>query len=249
MKTISQQLIYIFAGIVILPFVPFLYWQGQRTRKKVGRLPDAAGENVGQVGEKAPVLNLLALGESTVAGVGAETHSEALAGQLAKFLSLETGKSVRWHAVGESGITARETLERLVPAVPDAQEMDLVVIGLGGNDTFKINSPNRFVSDMARLIKALREKYPQAKILLTNTPMVIDFTALPQPLKFVLWRVSRLHHEAIRKAVAPMKNVFYFEEAERVGADFFSDGVHPSPFGYALWSEAMIKFLLKRTEI
>lgn len=248
MKTNPEQVIYILGGIFVLPIVPFLYWQGQQTRKKVGRLPDAAGETVGQFGENEKTLNLLAIGESTVAGVGAENHAEGLAGQLAKYLSLETGKSVRWHVVGESGITARETLQRLVPNAPDA-EMDLVVVGLGGNDTFKVNSPNRYVRDMSNLIESLREKYPQAQILLTNTPMVIDFTALPEPLKTILWRVSRLHHGAIKRAVAPLENVFYFEEAERVGADFFSDGIHPSAYGYALWSEAMIKYLLKQTEM
>jgi lysophospholipase L1-like esterase len=226
--------------------VPFLYWQGQRVRKKVGRLPDAAGETVGQVGETEPFLNLLAIGESTVAGVGAQNHAEALAGQLAKYLSLETKKSVRWHVVGESGITTRETLERLIPEIPDA-EMNVVVVGLGGNDAFKVNSPNAYVRDMSNLIAKLREKYPRARILLTNTPMIIDFPVLPQPLNFVLWRLSRLHHEAIKRAVARVENVFYFDEAERVGEDFFSDGVHPSPYGYALWSEAMIKFLLKKT--
>ncbi|MBA3693768.1 MAG: hypothetical protein H0W77_10080, partial [Acidobacteria bacterium] len=40
------QFFYIFGGVIILPFVPFLYWQGQRVRKRVGRLPDAAGETV-----------------------------------------------------------------------------------------------------------------------------------------------------------------------------------------------------------
>jgi phospholipase/lecithinase/hemolysin len=100
---------------------------------------------------------------------------------------------------------------------------------------------------MSALTEKLREKYPSAKILLANTPMVRDFTALPQPLKFVLWRVSRLHHTVIKTAARSMENVFYFDEAERVDERFFADGVHPSPFGYALWAEAMIKFLLKRT--
>lgn len=249
MKTVSGQTLYILGGILILPFLPFLYWQGRRIRKKVGRLPDASGESVGQYGETSapPVLNLLAIGESTVAGVGAKTHAEALAGQLAKFLSLKTGKSVRWHVVGESGITARETLQRLVPNSPPGK-MDLVVVGLGGNDTFKVNSPNRWRRDMTKLVEKLREKYPEAKILLTNTPMIRDFPVLPQPLKFVLWRVSRLHHGAIKEATRRMENVFYFDEAERVDERFFSDGVHPSPFGYALWAEAMIKFLLKKTK-
>jgi lysophospholipase L1-like esterase len=246
MKTVSRQIIYIFGGIVISPLLPFLYWQGRRTRKKVGRLPDAGGETSGQCGENETILNLLAIGESTVAGVGAENHAEALAGQLAKFLSLETGKSVRWHVVGESGITARETLQRLVPILPRA-EMDLIVVGLGGNDAFKVNSPNRWRRDMIELIEKLKEIYPNASILLTNTPMIRDFPVLPQPLKFVLWRVSRLHHDAIKTATNAMENVFYFDEPDPVDERFFADGVHPSPYGYALWSEAMIKFLLKKT--
>lgn len=247
MKTISGQIIYIAGGIAAAPLLPFLYWQGRRTRKKVGRLPDAGGETAGQFGAGEAVLNLLAIGESTVAGIGAETHSDALAGQLAKFLSLHTGKSVRWHAIGESGITARETLQRLVPVLPET-EMDLVVIGLGGNDAFKVNSPNRWRRDMTALIEKIRGKYPSAAILLTNTPMIIDFPVLPQPLKFFLWRISRLHHDAIKSATGAMENVFYFDEAERVNENFFSDGVHPSAYGYALWSEAMIRFLLKKTK-
>jgi lysophospholipase L1-like esterase len=240
------QAIFIFGGIIVLPFVPFLYWQGQRVRKRVGRLPDAGGETIGRFGDYERTLNLLAIGESTVAGVGASNHAEALGGQLAKFLSLETGESVCWHVLGESGITARETLERLIPHLPEI-EMDFVVVALGGNDTFKVSSPNRWRNDMTQLLETLKSKYPKAKILLGNTPRVIDFPALPSSLKFVLWRISRLHHENAKNLEKTMENVFYFDEAEKVGDEFFSDGVHPSPYGYALWAEAMIKFLLKKT--
>lgn len=230
-----------------MPFVPFLFWQGKRVRKKVGRLPDAGGETAGQFGNFEETLNLLAIGESTVAGVGAKTHAEALAGQLAKFLSLETGKSVRWHALGESGITARETQQRLVPQLPD-DGMDLVVVGLGGNDTFKVNSPERWRRDITKIIETLKEKYPKAAILLANSPRVIDFPVLPQPLKFVLWRVSRFQHVVGKSLTNVEEKIFYFDEAETVDEKFFSDGVHPSEYGYALWSEAMIKFLLKKTD-
>lgn len=249
MKRISEQAIYFVGGTAVAPLLPFLYWQGRRVRRKVGRLPDAAGETVGTFGSAAETLNLLAVGESTVAGVGAKNHGEALAGQLAKFLSEQTGKTVRWQAVGESGITARETLRKLVPALPEAGRIDLIVVALGGNDTFKVNSPNRWRGDMKILIETLRRKYPQAKILLANTPMIRDFPVLPQPLKFVLWRVSRLHHQTLKNLTRNMKDVFYFDEAEKVGAEFFADGVHPSAHGYAMWSEAMIKFLLKRAKI
>ena len=245
MNPIFLQTLYILGGAIVLPFLPFLFWQGKRVRKKVGRLPDATGETVGQVGNFEKTLNLLAIGESTVAGVGAKTHAEALAGQLAKFLSIETEKSVRWHALGESGITARETLERLVPHLP-ANDMNLVVVGLGGNDTFKVNSPERWRRDITKIIKTLKEKYPNTIILLANSPRIIDFTVLPQPLKFILWRVSQLQHSVGKSLTNFSQNVFYFDEAETVDERFFSDGVHPSEYGYALWSEAMIKFLLKK---
>jgi len=241
------QIFYIFGGIILLPFMPYFYWQGQLVRKRVGRLPDAAGETVGQYGETDETLKLLAIGESTVAGVGASNHAEALGGQLAKFLSLETGKSVRWHVLGESGITARETVERLIPHLPETQ-MDVIVVALGGNDTFKVSSPNRWRGDMTKLIFILKEKYPNAKILLANTPRIIDFPVLPASLKFVLWRVSRLHHENAKNLERATEDVFYFDEAKRVGDEFFSDGVHPSARGYAMWAEAMIKFLLKKTK-
>lgn len=201
---------------------------------------------IGKVGSQIETLNLLAIGESTVAGVGAKTHTEALAGQLAKFLSLATEKSVRWHVLGESGITARETLERLIPNLPDA-EMDVIVVGLGGNDAFKVNSPERWRRDLTKIIEAVERKYPKAVILLANSPRIIDFPVLPQPLKTVLWHVSRLQHAVGKNLADAERNIFYFDEATTVDERFFSDGIHPSEYGYTLWSEAMIKFLLKKT--
>ncbi len=245
MKPKTLQTLYIVGGIIVLPFVPFLYWQGRRVRKKVGRLPDASGATVGKFGEYDETINLLAIGESTVAGVGAKNHTEALGGQLAKYLSLELRKSVRWHILGESGITVNETLEKLVPDLPETK-MDFVVVALGGNDTFKVSSPNRWRNGMAKLIETLRGKYPNAVILLANTPRVKDFTALPKTLKTVLWRISHLHHENAKTLIGEYENVFYYDEAGAVEDGFFADGVHPSAHGYALWAEAMIKSLMRK---
>ncbi|MDQ2746378.1 MAG: SGNH/GDSL hydrolase family protein [Acidobacteriota bacterium] len=245
MKPKTLQTLYIIGGIGLLPFAPFLYWQGQRVRRRIGKLPDAGGATVGTFGEYQETVNLLAIGESTVAGVGAKNHAEALTGQLAKYLSLELKKSVCWHVLGESGITVGETVKRLAPDLPKTA-MDFVVVALGGNDTFKISSPNRWRNGMTKLIEILREKYPNAVILLANTPRVMDFTALPKTLKIILWRVSHLHHENAKTLANEYENVFYYDEAGAVADGFFADGVHPSPHGYALWSEAMIAFLTRK---
>lgn len=242
------QIFYIIGGIFVLPLLPFFYWQGQRVRKRVGRLPDAAGATVGQFGDYAETLNLLAVGESTVAGVGAKNHAEALGGQLARFLSLATEKNIRWHVVGESGITVKETIERLVPRLPEI-EMDFVVVALGGNDTFKVSSPNRWRKNMQKLIEILQTKYPNAKILLANTPRVIDFRALPKSLKMILWRVSLLHHQNAKNLARTMKNVVYYDEAGTVEDDFFSDGIHPSAHGYMLWAKALVEFWARKIDL
>jgi hypothetical protein len=47
MNLILWQTIYILGGFMILPFAPFLYLQGQYVRRKIGRLPDAAGAKHG----------------------------------------------------------------------------------------------------------------------------------------------------------------------------------------------------------
>ncbi len=140
MKITRWQTIYILGGMFILPVSPFLVWQGNRVRRKVGVLPDAQGDKTGKYGTYEETVKLFVIGESTVAGVGARTHETALAGQFAKFLSEKIGKSVSWSVVGKSGVTAREAIKQLVPQIPDEQ-FDYILVALGGNDVLKLSSP------------------------------------------------------------------------------------------------------------
>lgn len=238
-----MQMRYIIGSLIVLPFAPFLYLQGKYVRRKVGRLPDAAGETVGKYGKHDKSINLLAIGESTVAGVGAKTHNEALTGQFAKHLSHTTDKSVRWHALGTSGITIKRTLQELVPNFP-VEKIDVIVVALGANDVFGLSSPRKFRQNLTLLLDVLREKYPDAKIVVANVPMVRDFIALPNPLRYVLSRLAKLHHFNAIDLISKLENVVYFDDVKRVSDDFFSDGIHPSPKGYDLWSKAMVDFFV-----
>lgn len=240
------QLKYIFGGLIVSPFVPILYAQGKFVRYKVGRLPDAEGETIGQIGENKEVINLLAIGESTVAGVGAKNHAEALTGQFARHLSEKLNKTVRWHAVGESGITVRRTLQELVPNLPK-EKMDVVVVALGANDVFGLSSPKKWRRDLSELLEVLREKNLNATIFVANVPMIRDFIALPNPLRYVLSRLAKLHHFNAQDLISRLENVIYFDDVRKVSDDFFSDGIHPSKLGYDLWTKEMVEFMLKRT--
>jgi lysophospholipase L1-like esterase len=248
MNLFIWQTIYILSGLTLLPAAPFLYLQGQYTRRKIGRLPDAEGETVGKSGNQKEAVKLLAIGESTVAGVGARTHETALTGQFAKHLSLKIGKSVEWFAVGKSGIRAGETIVELVPKIPDVK-FDYIMLGLGGNDVLRLSSPRKWRRDMTKLIGILKEKNPGVKIFITNAPAVRLSPVLPQPIKFLLGHLSALHERNTKEFTGEMENVFYFHQPTEVIEGFFADGLHPSEKGYDVWSEAILNFAIDNYKI
>lgn len=236
---------YLLSGIFVLPFTPFLYIQGQYTRYRIGRLPDASGDTSGVWEGNGKEIRLLAIGESTVAGVGVSELKDALGGRFAFHLSRETGATVHWQSLGVSGITVRRTLEEIVPEVP-SDPFDLILIALGGNDVFSLNSPVRFRSDMSELIGRLRESSPGAGIVLANVPMVRDAIGMPHPLKYVLAKLAKLQHFNAKGFASEMEDVYYYDEVKKVGDEFFSDGVHPSGSGYDSWAEDIVRCYLKR---
>jgi lysophospholipase L1-like esterase len=239
------QQTFILGGIVWAPLLPFLYLQSKYVRYKVGRLPDAGGETTGEVSGGGKLINFLAIGESTIAGIGAVNHETALTGQFAKHLSALTGSSVRWQALGVSGITVERAITELLPQTP-AIAQDLVLIALGGNDVFHLHTPRRSRRNMNALIDALRKKYPAAKILLANVPMVRDFTALPHPLKYFLSRIAKLHHFNTIEMTDNLPNVHYYLPQGKFRAEHFSDGIHPSESGYDLWAKEMVNYFDKQ---
>jgi lysophospholipase L1-like esterase len=233
------------SGILLAPLLPFLYLQGQFTRRKVGKLPDAQGEKTGEVAGNPEITNLLVIGESTVAGVGAENHAEALTGQFAKYLSRKTNKTVRWQALGVSGITIHRTIRELVPKIPDVK-FDTILIGLGGNDVFGLSSPKKWRNGLAELMTIFREKYPNAIIYVANVPMVRDFIGLPDPLRYVLSRVAKMQHFNSLDLISNFENVHYYLPRSKFFAEHFSDGIHPSAHGYEKWAEDMVEFFFEK---
>jgi lysophospholipase L1-like esterase len=243
-----MQTIYLLSAAAILPLAPFLYLQGQYVRRKVGLLPDAAGEKIGKFGDAETFVNLLAIGESTIAGLGARTHETALAGQFARVLSEKIGKSVRWHVIGKNGVTAKRALKELVPLVPEGEKFDYIIVGLGGNDVLKLSSPLKWRRNMMKVLRALREKHPESVIFITNVAAIRLSPVLPEPIKFILWRLSRLHNANIKQFVREFKDVYYYEQPDYVPPDFFADGIHPSESGYKIWSEEIIKTMNRQQQ-
>ena len=231
---------FVIAAAMIAPISPLLYLQGQVTRWKVGLLPEAEGPS-GSAGEGENESKLLVLGESTVAGLGARTHELALGGRFAEGLNKRIGRPVRWTVVGRNGVTARRTIDELLPLVPD-ERYDYVLLGIGGNDVMKLSSPRKWRHDMLELLERLREHSPDAVIFISNCPMIIYSPAIPQPIKTLLWELSKMHNANILEFTAGMDRVHYYPQPPDVDLDgFFADGIHPSEQGYRDWAEAMLR--------
>lgn len=239
---------FMLGSAALLPFTPLLFLQGQVTRWKIGVLPDAGGERHGRYGDGPNPAKLYVTGESTVAGLGARTHDLALAGQFAKNLSEHIGRPVDWQVLGLNGVTARRTIDELLPEMPDEQ-FDYILLGIGGNDVMKLSSPRKWRTDMLELISIVREKNPNAVIFISNCPMIIYAPALPEPIRSILWRLSQMHNANIVEFTRGMDRVFYYPQPADVRLEgFWADGIHPSEQGYADWAEAMIKYFAKHHE-
>ena len=243
----KEQAKYIALVAGFLPVLPFLYAQGVYTRRKVGRLPDADGDLEGIYKNGKDKIRILAIGESTVAGVGAESHEVALTGRLAKHLGDRLGKSVEWYVVGQSGIKIHDALVELVSQIPMLR-FDVIFIALGGNDVFGLTPPKKWREGLTQMIKSLQSRVDYSDIFVANVPMVRDFLAMPDPLRYVLSRLAKSHHFNSSDLIKDLEDVYYFTEVDRVEPEFFSDGIHPSPFGYDSWAEAMVESYLSKTK-
>ncbi len=92
---------YYLGGLLIAPLLPLMYWQGKQIRKTIPQLPEATG-NEGFVDFNSEhTLNILVIGESTIAGVGVEKQEEGFSGTLANELAKKSEKKYWLESVCE----------------------------------------------------------------------------------------------------------------------------------------------------
>ena len=244
-----MNLKYIFGSIICTPLLPFMYYQGKKIRSSIPRLPEADGTQgkITSLARSRRAFKLLTIGESTIAGVGVETHEEGFTGTLAQELSKLRGESIDWRVYARSGYTAKMVVEKIIPKI-DEVNVDLIVIGLGGNDAFTLNSPSRWKVDINYLIAGLRSKYPHTPITFCNMPPIKDFPAFTPLIKFTIGNLVEILGRELDLTVQKYPKVFYSNSIIKLAdwiekfdrplqpSDFFSDGVHPSKLTYQTWA-------------
>ncbi len=249
---------YFLGAIISTPLLPLMYYHGEKIRHSVPELPEAKGVE-GEIRINTDqVFRLLTIGESTIAGIGAPTHEEAFTGSLAKKLTEKWQKNIHWKVYARSGYTAKRVYTKILPKITET-EIDLIVIGLGGNDAFTLNRPWQWKKDIRLIIKDLQGRFgKKTPIFFTNMPPIKEFPAFTPLIKFVIGNLVEILGKTLEKEIAEHENVFYNAEIITLDAwskqqnlqlsanQYFSDGVHPSVLTYKSWAGEMSEFIIKK---
>lgn len=252
---------YIFGALITIPLLPIMYFQGKRIRASVPSLPEAKGtEGTISSFPSSKPLKIITLGESTIAGVGVSTHEEGFTGTFANSLAAELSTNISWKVYAKSGYTAKRVTEKLIPTITETSA-DLIIVGLGGNDSFTFNSPKQWGKDIDGLIITLKAKFGATPILFTSMPPIKLFPAFTSLIKFSMGNLVEILGKTLEQTIIKHNNVFY--DAQKISfenwidktdpstevSDFFSDGVHPSKLTYQVWAKETARFVGANKEL
>jgi lysophospholipase L1-like esterase len=233
------------AGVLgSLALFPLVVVQGTATRRRMPSLPAAKPPHRGFFPGAGPSLRILAIGDSSVSGVGVARGDETVSATTARALARLTGRPVAWRAVGLSGATVSKAMDELVPRLV-SEPADLLIVAFGVNDAVAYRSPSAFANDLAALVIAARGCVGNAAVVIAGVAPLAFFPGLPWPLRTILgWRCAALQASAERLSGLLARLVVERFSEMLVPELFASDGFHPNGRAHALWGEEIAALAL-----
>jgi lysophospholipase L1-like esterase len=226
---------------------PFVLPQAIRVRNNAPRFPGAGGPKEGATGE-GPPLKLLAVGDSIIAGVGAESLSKALVGQTAAWLADRLACRIDWTARGSIGADSNKILHRLVPSLPEP-EADIILLSVGVNDVTGLTRLSRWQRNLNDLLAALHRHSPRAIVAVAGIPPLKGFPLLPQPLRALFGLRGDMFDKVSRKAVLRHPFAVYIPlDFDPTPDKFSADGYHPSEKSYREFGLMMATQISKKID-
>lgn len=197
-------------------------------------------------------LELLLLGDSLAAGLGAERRKETLGGRLAKAAAHRMHRPVSLRTAAIVGSESPD-LPRQLDGLPADYHPHVAVIVVGGNDVTHRLPVALSAQHLQEAIRRLRET--GAEVVVGTCPDLGALRAVPQPLRRIASSLSRRLAEIqdetarragaepvdLRRAVGPM----FFDEPEEM---FSLDRFHPSALGYRRTAEALVPAVCRAAE-
>jgi lysophospholipase L1-like esterase len=221
--------------------------QAALARRRIGKplgeqAPDA--DRVWRPSLAGEPLDLLMLGDSIAAGLGAPRPKDTLGARLAKALARREQRPVRLRTAAVVGAESAG-LAGQIDALPADYKPELAVIVVGGNDVTHRLPVSLAAAHLARAVERLRGR--GAEVVVGTCPDLGALRAVPQPLRALGSRLSRQLADAqavaatragaravsLRRAVG---EVFVSRPDEMFSLDRF----HPSALGYRRTADALL---------
>jgi len=188
----------------------------------------------------APV-ELRMLGDSTVAGVGTDSISEALPVLVAERVARRLGRPVHVVGLGVSGARTDDVHRDQLPRIGSA---DVIVIVAGSNDVIHVTPYHRLRAQTAALLAAARAR--DVPVVLGGVPRFSGVTAFPRPLRDLADGYAAVQRSAQRRAVRAVPGVTFVDIAALASPRFLGrpdamsgDAFHPGTVGYGFWADAL----------
>lgn len=193
-------------------------------------------------------LDLLLLGDSIAAGLGAGHRRETLGARIAKGVAREAQRSVRLTTGAFVGAETRDLAAQL-DGLPPGYRPDVAVVVVGGNDVTHRIPVTESVADLEACLARLHAR--GCPVVVGTCPDLGALRPVPQPLRALGSMASRQLAEAQREAalrsgawsvsLATVVGPFFVSNPEEM---FSLDRFHPSALGYRRTARALLPSVL-----
>ncbi|MFG6476227.1 SGNH/GDSL hydrolase family protein [Microbacterium sp. P06] len=238
-------------GVTAVALREMLRRQAAVARRRIGKPLGELAPNADRVWRRSlegTPVELLLLGDSIAAGLGAERRKDTLGARLAKSLARRTRRPVRLRTAAVVG-SESSALSPQLDGLPADYTPDLAIIIVGGNDVTHRIPLTVSTGHLTDAIQRLRDR--GAAVVVVTCPDLRALRAVPQPLRSLASRLSRQLASAqaeaalaagalvfsLRRTVGPM----FLSEPEEM---FSLDRFHPSALGYRRTADALLPVAL-----
>ena len=218
--------------------LPVAAVQGLWLRRTAIRLPEATGARSGISGH-GERLQLLAMGDSIIAGVGTGIMERSLPVQFADALAKARHRSVHWQIEGANGADISD-LQRNIGQLKPGQKADVILISIGVNNVTGLSSTRYWRCQVSQLVLKLRAHWPKAKIIFAGLPPMGRFPLPPQPLRFTLGLRATTLDSIAAGIISRQAGMLYIPtDINPLEQDFCEDGFHPSAESCGNWAREL----------
>lgn len=193
-------------------------------------------------------IDLLVLGDSIAAGLGADGPRGTLGARLARQVAKRTDRAVRLRTAAVVG-SESSMLDAQLATLPLDYVPDVAIVVVGGNDVTHRVPVAESVGHLEKCVVALRAK--GSAVVVGTCPDLGALTPVPQPLRALGARASRqlasaqrevaLRHGAYVVSLADVVGPFFVTNPDEM---FSLDRFHPSSLGYKRTAKAMLPSVL-----